>query len=160
MKKVIHKIYHLTFPSGKDYIGSTCQKLNERYGGYRNDYKKYPNNPVNKVSIQYSFNEVRMVEIDRIKCIKYDPKVKMLEEEWKQKLKPALNTYKAYQTLESKKKERRERDISPYGRLRDSIYTAKMNIKNYTKQNRPDMILKWEDILKERIQSRLDYQSS
>ena len=160
MGNVVHKIYHLTFPCGKDYIGSTCQKLNERYGGYRNDYKKYPNNPVNKVSIQYSFNEVRMVEIDRIKCIKYDPKVKMLEEEWKLKLQPILNVYKAYQTNESKKKERKERAQLEKGKLRDAVYTAKQNIKRYTKQNRPDMVLKWEGILEERIQNRLDHQSS
>ena len=103
------------------------------------------------------FKEVKMVEIDRIKCIMGDPKIKMLEEKWKLKLQPTLNVYKAYQTLKSKKKERRERDISPYGRLRDSIYTAKMNIKNYTKQNKPDMVLKWEGILKERIQQRSQY---
>ena len=159
MENVVHKIYHLTFPNNETYVGSTSTPFNIRYGGYRNDFKKQKT-PITKTSIQYKFKEVRMIEVDRIECSRYDSKVKMLEEEWKQKLKPTLNTYKAYQTIESKKKERREREVSTYGRLRDSISTAKQNIKLYTKQNKPDMVKKWEGILEVRIQSRLASQSS
>ena len=125
MENVVHKIYHLTFPNGGDYVGSTCQKLNERYGGYRNDSKK-SKSPICEVSTQYKFNEVNMVEVDRIKCPMYDSKIKILEEEWKDKLNPTLNKRRAYQTkeemLEKQRKFNQEYDSHPINKTKRKEY--------------------------------------
>ena len=174
MENVVHKIYHLTFPCGKDYVGSTLQPFNCRYGTYRYDAKR-SKSPICQISTQYKFKEVSMIEVDRIECPKYDSKIKILEEEWKKKLKPTLNVHKAYQTREERvvqikeyrecnkeynKEYNRKYSKTPKGKSYSPINVAKQQIILYTKQNRPDMILKWEGILKERIQNRLDYQPS
>lgn len=174
MENVVHKIYHLTFPCGKDYVGSTSTSFNMRYGNYRNDAKT-SKSPILVISTQYRYKEVKMVEVDVIECPMFDPKIKMLEEKWIKKLTPTLNAQKAYRSPEEGKEAKRlysetwnknnkeyqkEYNKTPIGKLNSIISTAKQNIKHFTKQNRPDMILKWEGILKERIQSRLDYQSS
>ena len=174
MKNVVHKIYHLTFPCGKDYVGSTSTPFNMRYGNYRNDYK-ISKTPITQISISYRFKEVKMVEVDRIECPMYDSRITILEEEWKQKLNPSLNVRKAHQTKEERllqmqeysdsSKEYRNKHILEYnkttkGKLNTAISSAKNLIKNYTKQNKPNMVKKWEGILKERIQNRLDNQSS
>jgi hypothetical protein len=173
MKNVVHKIYHLTFPCGKDYVGSTSTSFNMRYGNYRNDAKT-SKSPILVISTQYRFKEVNMVEIDRIECPMHDSKIKMLEEKWKLKLNPTLNVQKAYRSPEEDKKAKRlynhtnkkyikeyikEYSKTPKGRLNSGVADAKMNIKQYTKQNRPDMVKKWEGILEERIQNRLAHQS-
>jgi hypothetical protein len=171
MENVVHKIYHLTFPNGGDYVGSTCQKLNERYGGYRNDSKK-SKSPICEVSTQYKFNEVNMVEVDRIKCPMYDSKIKILEEKWKKKLNPTLNINKAHRTKEENKemiglwnkvnkelvsKRQRKYDLSPIGKLNSVIYDARQMVKHHTKKNNLNMVSKWEGILEERIQQRSQY---
>ena len=171
MKNVVHKIYHITFPNNDTYVGSTSTSFNMRYANYRNDYKT-SKSPILEISTQYRFNEVNMVEVDRIECPMHDSKIKMLEEEWKKKLNPTLNVKKAYLTKEEERERKRlynhtnrehinkyikEYDKTPRGRLNAVISTAKMNIKLYTKQNKPNMVKKWEGILEERIQQRSQY---
>ena len=186
MKNVVHKIYHITFPNNETYVGSTSTSFNMRYGNYRNDYKT-SKSPILEISTQYRFNEVNMVEVDRIECPMYDSKIKILEEEWIKKLTPTLNIQKAYQTKEEERERKRlynhtnreylrgydkeyhttnrehinkrtkEYLKTPAGKLNNIIGTAKSNIKLYTKQNKPDMVKKWEGILEERIQQRSQY---
>jgi len=159
MENVVHKIYHLTFPCGKDYVGSTSQILKERYHRYRSDYKK-SQSPICEISTQYMFNEVSMVEIDRIECPKYDSKIKILEEKWKRKLNPTLNIRKAFQTDEEVKLQIRRHNYTPKSIISRAIVDAKSMIKRHTQKNNFDMVKKWEGILEERIQSRLASQSS
>ena len=152
---IIHKIYHLTFPCSNTYVGSTSKALNIRYSGYRGDAER-SKSPICQISLKYKFEEVKMVEVDRIECSMKDPKIRMLEEKWIKKLNPTLNIYKAHQT----KEEERIRDNewyrefykTPQGKRSLGINNAKENIKRYTKQNRPDMVLRWEGRLKERIE--------
>ena len=118
------------------------------------------------------FKEISMIEVDRIKCIKGDSKVKMLEEEWRVKLNPTLNINRAYRSEEENNKllkkwaddnrEYTNNYIREYnqtfkGKLNRGIADAKQNIKLYTKQNKPNMVKKWEGILEERIQQRSQY---
>ena len=174
MENVVHKIYHLTFPNNETYVGSTSQTFRKRYTGYRSTYK-ISDTPICEVSIQYMFEEVKMVEVDRIECIKSDPKIKILEEEWKKKLNPTLNIRRAFRTKEEKSLQKlewgvinreqvntiqRKYDTSTKGRLNSIISDAKAMIKHHTKKNNPNMVKKWEGILEERIQSRLASQSS
>ena len=148
----LHKIYKITFPCGNTYVGSTSTPFNKRYNSHRSSYKKNPiKPPINEVSEQYMFNEIKMVEIDRIGCHMNDPKIRILEEEWKTKLKPTLNIRKAHETQEERKIRLHEYDKTPKGRLYEGIGNARQYIKLYTKQNRPDMVKKWEGILKEKL---------
>ena len=175
MENVVHKIYHLTFPCSNTYVGSTSQILKERYSRYRSTAKYHPENPICRISTNYKFKEVKMVEVDRIECPMFDSKIKMLEEKWIKKLTPTLNTKKAYRSSEETKAAKRLHNHTnreylnkykiaynktPPGKLNILISTAKSNIKRHTKLNRPDMVLKWEGILEERIQNRLIYQSN
>ena len=161
MEKRDFIIYHITFPNNETYVGSTSQPLNKRYAVYRNDAKT-SKSPICQISTQYKFKEVSMVEVGKVKCVMGDPKVRILEEKWKKKLKPTLNVFKAYLSPSKRIKcfTHNHYKKTPNGPFNIAISGAKMQIRFYTKQNRPDMILKWEGILKERIQSRLDYQSS
>tara|TARA_R110000744_G_scaffold348949_1_gene454619 strand:- start:30 stop:656 length:627 start_codon:yes stop_codon:yes gene_type:complete len=201
MENVVHKIYHLTFPNGGDYVGSTSLTFNERYNCYRSDYKR-SKSPICEISTQHRFKEVKMVEVDRIECPMHDSKIKMLEEEWKKKLNPTLNVRQAFQTKEEEKIRRKvydninkeyqkkrtqkyqdnnkehikactleyynnnkehhnkrslEYSKTPKGKLNLKVNNAKTSIKHYTKQNKPDMVKKWEGILEERIQQRSQY---
>ena len=174
MENIVHKIYHLTFPNGEDYVGSSYTPFYQRYASYRGLSKK-SKSPILEISTRYKFKEVKMIEVDRIECIKGDSKVRMLEEEWRKKLNPTLNVNRAYRTEQENNKLLkkwaddnrkyvnnyiREYDQTPKGKLNRGVADAKQNIKNYTKQNRPDMVKKWESILEVRIQSRLASQSS
>ena len=82
MENVVHKIYHLTFPNNETYVGSSHTPFYQRYASYRGLSKK-SKSPICEVSTQYEFKEVKMVEVDRIECPMYNPKIKMLEEEWR-----------------------------------------------------------------------------
>jgi len=163
MKNVVHKIYHLTFPCSQDYVGSTSQTLRQRYHRHGSNAKK-SNAPICEISTQHRFKEVKMVEVDRIECPKYDLKIRMLEEKWKRKLNPTLNAQKAYRTEEERKIQVKEciKEYykTPQGKRTSGIKDAKDMIKYYTKQNRPDMVLRWEGRLEERIQNRLIHQSN
>lgn len=161
----LHKIYKITFPCGNTYVGSTSIPFNCRYGNHRQEYKR-SESPINKVVIQYKFKEVSMVEVDRIKCPMYDPRIKMLEQKLIKKLNPTLNTRQAHRTEEDhfgyhkgwRKNDgvrflnyEREWVKTPQGKKTKTINSAKVNIKKYTNQNRPDMVKKWEERLKERL---------
>ena len=161
MKKRDFIVYHITFPNNETYVGSTSQPLNKRYAVYRNDAKT-SKSPICQISTQYKFKEVSMVEVGKVKCVMGDPKVRILEEKWKKKLKPTLNVFKAYLSPSKRIKHFTHNHYkkTPNGPFNIAISGAKMQIKFYTKQNRPDMILKWEGILKEKIQNRLANQSS
>ena len=120
----LHKIYKITFPCGNTYVGSTSQKFNNRYSRHRSNFKS--KSPICEVSTQYKFNEVNMVEVDRIKCPMYDSKIKILEEEWKDKLNPTLNKRRAYQTkeemLEKQRKFNQEYDSHPINKTKRKEY--------------------------------------
>jgi len=159
MENVVHKIYHLTFPCGKDYVGSTSSNFSMRYGNYRNDAKR-SKSPICQISTQHRFKEVKMVEVDRVECPMSDPKIKMLEEKWKKKLNPTLNVRLAFQTEEDFKLQARRLNYTPHALIARSIVDAKTMIKRHTQKNNFDKVLKWEGILEERIQNRLAHQST
>jgi hypothetical protein len=173
MENVVHKIYHLTFPNNDTYVGSTSQTFRKRYTGYRSAYKK-SKSPICEISTQYMFDEVKMVEVNRIECPMYDSRITILEEEWIKKLNPTLNINRAHRSEEENKilwkkwvsinREHlinydKEYSKTPLVKLNKTINNAKEYIKKFTKQNRPDMVKKWEGILEERIQNRLAHQS-
>ena len=160
MEKRDFTIYHITFPNNETYVGSTSQPLNKRYAIYRNDAKTSPS-PICQISTQYKFKEVSMVEVDKVRCVMGDPKVRILEEKWKKKLQPTLNVLRAYLSPKKRAKHFTHNHYkkTPNGLFNIAVSNANQRIKYYTKQNRPDMVLKWEGILEERIQNRLAHQS-
>ena len=107
MENVVHKIYHITFPNNDTYVGSSHTPFYQRYASYRGLSKK-SKSPICEVSTRYEFKEVKMVEVDRIECPMYNPKIKMLEEEWRKRLNPTLNIRKAYLSSEEDKKNRKQ----------------------------------------------------
>ena len=112
MEKILYKIYELTFPCGNNYVGSTSQRFNKRYTVHRCYYQhKDKKPPINQLAEQYLFKEISCVELDRIECIKGDEKIRILEEKWKKKIHPTLNTYVAHVT-NAEDKER----MSQYGK--------------------------------------------
>ena len=165
----LHKIYKITFPCGNTYVGSTFTTFQTRYKNHRSRFKFKPTKPmVNEISEKHTFGEVKMIELDSIRCVKGDPEVRILEEKWKRKLNPTLNIRKAHITKEEKIKYFREKAqeynnkpevkeklarwfLTPEGKRTSTINHARQYIKLYTKQNRPDMVKKWEGILKERL---------
>ena len=154
IEKVVHRIYHLTFPNNEDYVGSTSQILRKRYTGYRSA-ARISKSPICQISLKYKFKEVRMIEVDRIEGPMFDPKIKMLEEKWIKKLTPTLNTFSAYRTEEEErimtKEYQKDYYKTPKGKKFLTINSARRNIKHFTKLNRPDMVSKWEGRLKERL---------
>ena len=108
METKLYKVYEITFPKGDSYVGSTSSSFSRRYITQQSTAKR--KQKLNKtlttkeiLLTQYGFDEISMVEVDRIECVKDDPQIRMLEEKWKNKLSPNLNIYKAYTTKEQAK---------------------------------------------------------
>ena len=178
MVKKDYKIYLLTFPNKNTYVGHTSQKLNQRYYRHCYDAKIIKVETLkSKLCLKHKFNEVEMVEVDRIFGVYND--AEKLEQKWINNLNPTLNTNKSHRTEEDQAEYYRQSSLryhrknkelilarikikskTPIWKLTQSIYDAKRNIKKFTKQNRPNMVLKWEGLLEERIQNRLIYQSN
>ena len=87
------------------YIGSTKQKLYQRQNNHNQDlnnqHRKDYNNPLYKFCREHNVSKIICEMIEEVE----DSELKILEQEYMNKLKPTLNSQRAYQTIEELKEQ-------------------------------------------------------
>ena len=169
-------LYKLSLPSGEYYYGSTSKEFNNRKSIHISGLKQ---NTHHSKYLQEWYNsggelskivwdeldtggeyKIRCAEhyiikeyINNPKClntrIPYPPHILKvaMEKGWREADKEFTRYY-------NKKRDTSAWYKTPQGKLNTAVENARARIKDYTKQNRPDMVKRWEIRLKERLYER------
>ena len=176
----IWTLYKFSIPTGEYYFGATRQLFRFR----RDSHKKHLRDGTHSIkSLQEWFttkgklsdivwDELEKGDEYKIRCAEHyiikdhidDPKclntnipwpphiVKVLIEEGKEEAQRQLSRERSKES--NKKYDHSAWQKTPQGKLNVAVRNAIRNIKDYTKQNRPDMVERWEIKLKERLYER------
>ena len=80
------------------YIGSTIEKINIRQKNHNHDLKR-KNQKLQIFCRENNINKITLIELEKIK-VNNKKELKIIEQEYINKLKPTLNTHRAYRTEE------------------------------------------------------------
>ncbi len=128
MKEKLHIVYELKFPCGNNYVGETTQLLNQRYYRHQSDSRLDKGGKLKcKLCLEYSFNEVSMLELERIIGTKRE--TEQIEQNWIDKLKPTLNIKRGYNSKEDLQQYRKDQYQLKYDQLKEERNTPEFKEK-------------------------------
>ena len=158
------RLYKFSIPTGEYYFGSTRNRLCERKSAHKTKLRS--NSHIPQLQKWYnqggSLDDMVFEELDtgdqyKIKCAEHSivkdhidgPKCLNKQVPWPPEVVKVLIEEGYDQAIKHPIIQSWSKTTA--GRMNDSIQNARKYIKMYSKQNRPNMVKKWEGLLEERL---------
>ena len=167
-------LYRISIPSGEYYYGSTSMRVSQRRSVHTANLRegKHKSKPLQEwfnsggKQSEIVWDELETGDEYKIRCEEHYIIKKHIDDSKCLNIRIPFPPHLIKISMEqgpvaAQKQYTKENtpswNMTPRGKMNSGLISARNYIKMYTKQNRPDMVKRWEIILKQRLDERNSY---